>query len=294
MTAVHKNSSRVDTLCKNLPGSPGVYLFYGMHDELLYVGKSRSIRTRVRSHFASREERTMCRQVARVEARETPGELGALLLESDLIKSLRPIFNMRSRQRRRMIVAKRGRSREGYTTVSIDAVENPDPAMAQSFLGLFRTRMQAKEFFAMTVRTHRLCPKLLGLERSSGSCFSYHLGRCSGACIGSEEAEVYNARVEEAFAERRIKAWPFPGAILIEEKSALRNEAEVFIVDNWCLLYSFVYATDHHKLSIRGSHRFDYDSYKLLASYIFDPSHRDTLRGVSSEEIRNLLQTLAA
>ena len=65
-----------------LPDSPGVYLFYGPLDELLYVGKSKTIRTRVRSHFSSPDERWLCRKVTRVEARETAGELGALLLES--------------------------------------------------------------------------------------------------------------------------------------------------------------------------------------------------------------------
>ena len=51
----------------SLPATPGVYLFYGPQEELLYVGKSKNIRTRVRSHFRDRSERLMMRRVRRVE-----------------------------------------------------------------------------------------------------------------------------------------------------------------------------------------------------------------------------------
>jgi DNA polymerase-3 subunit epsilon len=80
----------------NLPEGPGVYLFYGPRDELLYVGKSRNIRGRVQSHFAgddrSSKAMEMCGQVHRIGTRTTAGELGALLLESSLIKELHPMY----------------------------------------------------------------------------------------------------------------------------------------------------------------------------------------------------------
>ncbi len=80
-----------------LPDSPGVYLFYGPKNELLYVGKSKNIRRRVVSHFSlspsSGKELSICGQTHAVEARTTAGELGALLLESRLIKDLQPIHN---------------------------------------------------------------------------------------------------------------------------------------------------------------------------------------------------------
>ncbi|MEX1137912.1 MAG: GIY-YIG nuclease family protein, partial [Bacteroidota bacterium] len=89
------------------PETPGVYLFYGAEDFLLYVGKSNSLCSRIRAHFAARDERKMCRRIKRIEVRETAGELGALLLESRLIKELRPLHNVASKRRRRIILAKR-------------------------------------------------------------------------------------------------------------------------------------------------------------------------------------------
>lgn len=239
------------------PETPGVYLFYGADDFLLYVGKSKTLRSRIRAHFSAREERSMCRQVRRIEVRETAGELGALLLESRLIKELRPLFNRASRRRRRIIIARGKVSRSGFMTVTLQAVDRIDPDYTGSILGLFKHTTQAKEFLSLIARSHRLCPKLLGLEQSRTSCFAYHLGRCAGACVGEEPPESYNRRVEEAFDERRIKAWPHRGPVAIEEYCEKNGLREQFIIDNWCLVGGS-----------GGEHRFDYDSYRILYTYM--------------------------
>jgi DNA polymerase-3 subunit epsilon len=275
-----------------LPELPGVYLFYGTAGELLYVGKSRSIRTRVRSHFSSREERRMCAQVRHIEARQTSGELGALLLESQLIKELRPLWNIRSREKRRIIVAYAQTTDDGYTGISLEAVSQIQPSQAEPIMGIFKTKQQAKEYLATIAKTHHLCRKLLGLEQTSRSCFGYHLRQCHGACLGIEPPALYNKRVEQAFEERRIKAWPFEGAVIIEEKSECMGE--VFVVDNWCLLYSFTFSEANHRLSVRGLHRFDYDSYRILAGYVFDESHKHTIRSAGKEEVEELLRRARA
>ncbi len=143
-----------------------MYLFYGAEDFLLYVGKSNSLRSRIRAHFAARDERTMCRRVRRIEIRETAGELGALLLESKLIKELRPLHNVASKRRRRILLARRARNAGGFTTVVLEAVDRIDPDDTSNILGLFKHGTQAKEFLAAIARSHRLCPKLLHLEQA--------------------------------------------------------------------------------------------------------------------------------
>ncbi|HET9694195.1 MAG TPA: exonuclease domain-containing protein, partial [Steroidobacteraceae bacterium] len=91
-------------LADDLPDGPGVYLFRGEDGALLYVGKSRNIRSRVFGHFA--DERgagklsKLARQVRQVEWVETGGELGALLLESRLVEDLAPSGNRRLRRSR--------------------------------------------------------------------------------------------------------------------------------------------------------------------------------------------------
>ncbi len=258
-----------------LPATPGVYLFYGEEDVLMYVGKSKTIRARVRSHFAAKDERWLSKRIRRIETRETAGELGALLLESRLIKELRPMYNVRSRQPRRIIVARRVDNEQGYATVKLEAVDYLDLKPEAPILGIFKHKTQAKEFLDTISKTHRLCSKLLRLETSRGCCFPYHLGLCDGACIGEEDPAAYNARVDAAFEARRIIAWPFDGPVTIEEISKNKKLREVFVIDNWCLIGADKKNSSNGQSSSPSTpHRFDYDSYKLLYSYIMEEGNK--------------------
>lgn len=277
-------------LVASLPNTPGVYLFYGPRDELLYVGKSKSIRTRVRSHFSSNEERWVRRRVHRIETRETAGELGALLLESQLIKELRPMFNVAARRRRRIIVAKRVDDRHGYACISLEAVDYLHVSTSSPVMALFKHKTQAKEYLNTVAKTHRLCPKLLRLESARTYCFSYHLGHCSGACMGEESVEAYNNRFEQAFEERRIKAWPYDGGIVVEERSPTNHVREIFLVDNWCLIASFKYSNGDREQHIKGNHRFDYDSYKILYSFLTDEANDAHMSVVTKDAFDALLK----
>jgi DNA polymerase III subunit epsilon len=263
----------------SLPIASGVYLFYSAEGALLYVGKSKNIRARVRSHFADREERWLTKQIRRIEVRQTAGELGALLLESQLIKELRPMYNVRSRQPRRIIIARRLDNDKGYATVKLEAVDYLDLNPNSPILGIFKHKTQAKEFLDAISKTHHLCSKLLRLETSSGYCFPYHLGKCGGACMGEENVSSYNARVEAAFETRRIIAWPFAGPIKIKETSKDKKLSEMFVIDNWCLIARNSNETgkDIRTPKVKqqdkktGSpNRFDYDSYKILYSYVME------------------------
>ncbi|MEF8715325.1 MAG: GIY-YIG nuclease family protein [Accumulibacter sp.] len=83
-------------LLDDLPESAGVCLFYGDNDALLYVGKSVNLGQRIRAHFAS--DLREYKEVRRIHWHETVGELGALLLESRLVKECQPIHNRRLRR----------------------------------------------------------------------------------------------------------------------------------------------------------------------------------------------------
>jgi DNA polymerase-3 subunit epsilon len=258
-----------------LSTASGVYLFYGGEDVLMYVGKSKTIRARVRSHFAARDERWLTKRIRRIEVRETAGELGALLLESQLIKELHPMYNVRSRQPRRIIIARRVENEQGYVTVKLEAVDYLDLKPDAPILGIFKHKTQAKEFLDTISKSHRLCSKLLRLETSRGCCFPYHLGQCDGACIGEEDPTAYNARVDAAFEARRIIAWPFDGPVILEEISKDKKLREVFVIDNWCLIGTGKRNSCAGQSGDSSSpHRFDYDSYKLLYSYVMEEGNK--------------------
>jgi DNA polymerase-3 subunit epsilon len=282
----------IKSIVASLPNSPGVYLFYGADDVLLYVGKSKSIRTRVRTHFNTRDEHWLTNRIHHIEVRETSGELGALLLESRLIKELFPLYNVKAKQRRRIVIAQQSFNSQGYAIISLKAVDYIDPTNTKPIMGIFKHKTQAKEFLFTVAKQYRLCSKLLKLENSHGCCFAYHLGQCDGACIGEEDVEKYNARVDEAFDARRIKAWPFDGTITVKEESKTAGK-ETFIIDNWCLLGSYKTATEKEfHLPIKSSegkkkdfylHRFDYDSYKILYNYLTDKRNQSKIHKLQSE-----------
>jgi DNA polymerase III subunit epsilon len=277
-----------------LPEASGVYTFYGKEGELLYVGKSVNIKDRVRSHFSgegtSARSLEMSGQVHKIESIATAGELGALLLESRMIKELAPLYNRMSRERRYLVVARRVTDPRGYATIVLENVEYIDLGEAETIMGVFKTKKQAQEFLALSAKTFQLCQKLLGLDQSRGHCFGYQLQQCRGACAGEEAVEEYNRRVEEAFEERRIKAWPYSGGLSIEEQG--EHLREMFVVDNWCLLASYRTSGDGFENVQRGSHRFDYDSYKILLRYLQQRRATTRVRIIRRDEMTRLLREI--
>ncbi|MGB2959094.1 MAG: exonuclease domain-containing protein [Bacteroidota bacterium] len=276
----------------DLPQSPGAYIFTAAKGEVLYVGKSRNIRDRVLDHFSAERAVEMCQQISSVEARPTAGELGALLLELHLIKELRPVYNQISRSKKPLCVLWRELSPEGYVRLLSRDGESIDPSEASSILGVFKNRSQANRYIVEAAKKHRLCHKFLGLENSRGSCFGYHLKRCDGACVGEEPPDAYNARVEEAFARRRVRGWPYEGGVIIKEERSPEGEGELFFVDQWCLLSSIRYTAFGSGHFIRGTHTFDYDSYKVIFKYLLDTKNRKNVREASREELAEYLQQM--
>jgi DNA polymerase-3 subunit epsilon len=86
-------------LADELPEGPGVYRFFGENDELLYIGKSHSLRARILGHFTHEQteakEQKKARQTRRMDWLETAGVLGAQLKEAEWIKTQRPAYNKR-------------------------------------------------------------------------------------------------------------------------------------------------------------------------------------------------------
>src|SRR5262245_31137679 len=94
-------TDRIEEQLKALPAKPGVYLFRAARDDVLYVGKAKSLRSRVRSYFRGGDTRAgldrMIERVERIEVIVTQTEAEALHLEQNLIRRHRPPFNVRLR-----------------------------------------------------------------------------------------------------------------------------------------------------------------------------------------------------
>ena len=172
-----------------VPDAPGVYLFYGEGGAPLYVGKSRGMRSRVQQHFSSLAPWT--RAVRRIEWRRTTGELGALLLESRLVKELAPAHNRALRKPG----AVAGFAFDGRK-LRLARADEIDAETLGCLYGPFRSRAAARAALRALADEHRLCLRVLGFEeRRPGACFRHQIGRCGGVCAGRESIHAHHARL---------------------------------------------------------------------------------------------------
>jgi DNA polymerase-3 subunit epsilon len=263
-------------LLDDLPESPGVYLLYGEDDVLLYVGKSVNLRHRVLAHFAAdtREykEMRLSQQVRRVDWRETVGELGALLLESRLVKEGRPLHNRRLRAAAEPCAWRLEEVGPGDFRPRL--VDGDDPGFGRpgEQYGFFPNRRQATAALRKIAEAHGLCPIVLGLEKAAKPgrpCFAHQVGRCRGACVGKEPIGVHSARLMAALAKLQLKSWPYPGPMGLVERDDFRDMEEVHVVDGWRYLGSARDEADIRQLlENAGQARFDMDTYKILKAHL--------------------------
>jgi DNA polymerase III subunit epsilon len=219
-----------------LPDAAGVYLFYGDNPLPLYIGKSINLRERVAAHFSqdwrSETDLRLSREIRRIEHERTAGELGALLREAVLVKSLLPAYNRALRRKEEAGIA---RVREGVPKF-IPALGIERQALDGAY-GPFASRASFRAALRAVCAEHRLCARRLGLERgATGPCFARQLRRCNGVCIGEEPAQEHDARMAAALAPLAIPAWPLSGAGCVREASVDDERVDVHVFRDWCWL----------------------------------------------------------
>lgn len=281
-----------NSFLESLPENPGVYIFYDGQNMPLYIGKSINIKDRVLSHFSSdihsATEMNISQQIERIETISTAGELGALILESQLIKKMLPVYNKKSRIKRELIALRKVTDKDGYDTVQMEIFQQ-QPDNLESILGLFKSRKQAKAYLSELAKEYELCEKLLGLEKTNNACFAYRLGRCKGACVGKEKSFAYNIKYISAFSKTKITPWPFSEAIIIEE-SDVADRHEYFIIDKWCMVASIrTDAEGNKKTTLDEDIVFDLDLYRIIQSYLKKPLSRHWVKPITRQELLLML-----
>jgi DNA polymerase-3 subunit epsilon len=242
---------------------PGVYVFKDEMNQPVYVGKSVTLKKRVLSHFQSTspKELKISQQVHHVETIPTGSELAALLLESKMIKELMPVYNrmLRRASQYAMLVKKED---NGYANLAVVSGNVDNETDLSTIYGVYRNRMKAKSTIIELTRAYQLCPKLMGIEKGKGACFSYSLGRCKGACIGKEEAAAYNARFETALERSKLSEWPFEGSIIVPVNEA----GETVVIHNW--IVQRFNDGEGNELIVDVEPNFDIDEYKIIRRFI--------------------------
>ncbi len=260
------------------PDTPGVYLFYGENDLPLYVGKSVRLRQRVMSHFNSDhklyKDMRLSQQLHRIDWRETAGEVGALLLEAQLVKDLQPIHNRTLRRQGDLCAWRLKEDARGHTVPVLTFASEQDFGNAERLYGLFSSKRKAESALRELAETHQLCLVELGLEGRSQlgkPCFGWQLRLCKGVCVGKEEQSFHRARLEAALSRLHVKTWPYHGPIgLIEDNGSGRTD--VHLVNNWCYLGTAQSEDQIWQLLEEAPQRpaFDIDTYKILSKSLLN------------------------
>ena len=185
-------------LADHLPPTPGVYLFRGPSNEVLYVGTSGNLHQRVRSYFSAAETRGRIRQMVmlaeRVDHVECAHVLEAEVREQRLIAAHQPPYNRRSRTPLRLhwLVA----TDEAFPRLSL--VRKP-PAKTPVCLGPFTSRaaaITAMEALQDAVPIRRCTVRIRRLNPDDSPCALAELGRCGAPCSGAEDVASYRIHID--------------------------------------------------------------------------------------------------
>lgn len=189
---------------KKLPDKPGVYIMHDKHDTIIYVGKAKVLKNRVRQYFQSSKNHSakvvqMVSHIAYFEYIVTDSELEALVLECNLIKEHRPKYNTMLKDDKSYPFIK-VTVNEAYPRVLFSRTMKHGTG---KFFGPYTSAGAVKETIELLcklykVRTcNRRLPKDIGKERP---CLNYHIGQCNAPCQGMVSEAEYRKNIESVIS----------------------------------------------------------------------------------------------
>jgi DNA polymerase-3 subunit epsilon len=183
----------------SIPEEPGVYYFYNEKGDLIYIGKSRNLQQRIRTHLSNNTTNRAMEMrdfIADIDWEVTGSELIALLMESSEIKKNKPVYNRAQRRTGFQWGIFSFADSNGYINFNYGKLDRDDNPVS-----VFTGKERAKSMLVSLVEKYELCQKLTGLYETNGPCFHYHVGVCRGACCGKEPPDSYNERARKAAEE---------------------------------------------------------------------------------------------
>jgi excinuclease ABC subunit C len=188
----------LETRLASLPARPGCYIFRDRRGEVLYVGKAKSLRSRVRSYFqpGSSDDRAFLpflrSAFGRFETFVTETEKEAAILENSLIKEQRPRFNVKLRDDKEFLTL---RLDPAQSWPRLDLVRRPEPDRARYF-GPYHSATAARRTLHLVEKHFQLrtCSDR-DFETRKRPCLQYQIKRCSGPCVYDVDRDLYDQQV---------------------------------------------------------------------------------------------------
>lgn len=222
-----------------IPGKTGIYKFYNEFNQLIYIGKSKQIKSRVDQHLRNSKTKKgiqMMKEIMRIEYDLTGSELIALLKESQLIKLHKPIYNQQLKKSKFPYGLFDYFDEKGYHRlyIALTSKKNEIP------LASFTTKKEGNLYLENLCEEYELCQKLCDLYPTQSACFHYSIKKCAGACIQQESAESYNSRVEKLVNRLCLNGESF----YIIDKGRHKSEKSLVLVERGTIV-GFGFAPYH-------------------------------------------------
>jgi excinuclease ABC subunit C len=180
----------------SLPHNPGCYLFSDAAGTIVYVGKAKDLKKRVTSYFQKKDHdaktQALVAAIVSVDLMLTNTETEALILENTLIKKHQPHYNIDLKDAKRFAYIEL--TKEPFPRIGIARRTTKGEA---TYFGPFVSAAERDEVLRVIKKIFRIrpCRKL-----PKRACLRYHMGSCSGPCIGAVSEEEYRVQVERATA----------------------------------------------------------------------------------------------
>ncbi|CAN5209812.1 excinuclease ABC subunit UvrC [soil metagenome] len=192
-------TSRLENTLRSLPAKPGVYLFRDKGGDVLYVGKAKSLRPRVRSYFQKSQDSRTAKQlpdrVDDIEVIVTQSEVEALHLEQNLVKRHRPPFNVRLRDDKSFpYIAVTGE--DDYPRVMFTRERHRRGVV---YFGPYANAKKVRETLDVLNRVfpYRPCEGPKPGRHSGIPCLDFHIDRCLAPCVGYVSKEDYRSIIDQ-------------------------------------------------------------------------------------------------
>lgn len=183
---------RIEQKLQLLPDLPGIYMMKDQHDQIIYVGKAKNLRNRVRSYFRGAHDTKTTKLVAEIHNFETivtNSDKEALILEINLIQEYKPIYNIRLKDSTMYPYLKITNERDPQLII-VNQVEKD----GATYFGPFPNVYAATSTMDLLNRAYplRRCSKT-----EKRACFYYHLGQCIGPCDHEVSPEEYQTQIQK-------------------------------------------------------------------------------------------------